>query len=178
MREYDEETLKHVQRLEMGILRDFIDVCKENNLTYFALAGTGIGALRHQGFIPWDDDIDVGLPRKDYEKLLEVFESKYSDKYTIGNAEHFENYPLMTTRIMIKGTKFIESTFLGLNKSLQNSTKGKELSARIYADKNIVIGSMAPNFAQPDQQGNRVQLTDFKGKFVLLDFLGKLVRTM
>lgn len=108
MREYDEETLKHVQRLEMGILRDFIDVCKENNLTYFALAGTGIGALRHQGFIPWDDDIDVGLPRKDYEKLLEVFESKYSDKYTIGNAEHFENYPLMTTRIMIKGTKFIE----------------------------------------------------------------------
>lgn len=69
-----------------------------------------------------------------------------------------------------KGTKFIESTFLGLNKSLQNSTKGKELSARIYADKNIVIGSMAPNFAQPNQQGNRVQLTDFKGKFVLLDF--------
>lgn len=69
-----------------------------------------------------------------------------------------------------RGTKGIESTFLELSKSLQNSVKGKELAARIYADKNIVIGSMAPNFAQPDQQGNIVQLADFKGKFVLLDF--------
>lgn len=108
MKEYDEVTLKRVQNLELSILRDFLDVCKENNLTYFALAGTGIGAIRHKGFIPWDDDIDIGLPRKDYEKLLQVFESKYSGKYIIGNAEHMKNYPLMTTRIMIKGTKFIE----------------------------------------------------------------------
>lgn len=108
MKEYDDNTLKRVQQYEMSILKDFIDVCEEYNLTYFALAGTGIGALRHKGFIPWDDDIDVGLPRKDYEKLLEVFEQKYSDKYQIGNAEHMENYPLMTTRIMIRGTKFVE----------------------------------------------------------------------
>lgn len=110
MKEYDEATLKKVQQYEMSILKDFISVCEEYNLTYFALAGTGIGALRHKGFIPWDDDIDVGLPRKDYEKLLEVFEEKYSDKYTIGNAEHMKNYPLMTTRIMIKGTKFVEES--------------------------------------------------------------------
>lgn len=110
MKEYDEYTLKKVQQYEMSILKDFISVCEEYNLTYFALAGTGIGALRHKGFIPWDDDIDVGLPRKDYEKLLEVFEEKYADKYTIGNAEHMKNYPLMTTRIMIKGTKFVEES--------------------------------------------------------------------
>ena len=110
MKEYDEVTLKRVQQCEMSILKDFIEVCKEYNLTYFALAGTGIGALRHKGFIPWDDDIDVGLPRKDYEKLLEVFAEKYSDKYTIGNAETMKNYPLMTTRIMIKGTKFVEES--------------------------------------------------------------------
>ncbi len=110
MREYDDITLKNVQELELRILRDFLSVCEEQGLTYFALAGTGIGALRHKGFIPWDDDIDIGLPRKDYEKLILVFKEKFGDKYIIGNAEHMKNYPLMTTRIMIKGTKFIEET--------------------------------------------------------------------
>lgn len=110
MKEYDELTLKRVQQCEISILKDFITVCKEYDLTYFAMAGTAIGALRHQGFIPWDDDIDVCLPRKDYEKLLSVFEEKYSDKYIIGNAEHMENYPLMTTRIMMRGTKFVEES--------------------------------------------------------------------
>ena len=108
MKEYDEITLKKVQQCEMSILRDFIAVCEEYNLTYFALAGTGIGALRHKGFIPWDDDIDVGLPRKDYEKLIRIFEEKYPDKYVIGNTEHMQDYPLMTTRIMLRGTKFVE----------------------------------------------------------------------
>lgn len=110
MKEYDDKTLKHVQKLELEILKDFLDVCNEHNLTYFALAGTGIGALRHKGFVPWDDDIDIGLPRKDFEKMVEVFEERFADKYTIGNAEHLKNYPLMTTRLMIKGTKFIEET--------------------------------------------------------------------
>lgn len=115
MKEYDEITLKKIQSLELSILRDFVSICKKYNLTYFALAGTGIGALRHKGFIPWDDDIDVALPRKDYEKLLQIFEEQYPQKYTICNAEHFENYPLMTTRIMIKGTKFIEHTLKNID---------------------------------------------------------------
>ena len=69
-REYDAEILKAVQNIELEILESFLEICEKHHLTYFALAGTGIGALRHQGFIPWDDDIDVGLPRADYEKFL------------------------------------------------------------------------------------------------------------
>ena len=57
MKEYDEATLKKVQQMELAILKDFIQICTENNLSYFGLAGTGIGAIRHKGFIPWDDDI-------------------------------------------------------------------------------------------------------------------------
>ena len=108
MKEYDEATLKKVQQTEMEILRDFIKVCDENNLTWFGDAGSGIGALRHKGFIPWDDDIDVMLPRKDFDKMMEVIKRDYSDKYSIANVETMKNYPLMTTRIMMKGTTFIE----------------------------------------------------------------------
>ena len=100
MKEYDEATLKKVQQTELGILKDFIKVCEENNLTWFGDAGSGIGALRHKGFIPWDDDIDVVLPRKDFNKMIEVFKRDYSDKYSIANVETMENYPLMTTRLM------------------------------------------------------------------------------
>ncbi len=107
-REYDNETLKKVQYYELSILKDFIKVCEENNLSYFGLAGTGLGAIRHKGFIPWDDDIDVGLLRADYEKALEVFKLKYKEKYTVVNGDEFAKYPLMTTRIILNGTKFIE----------------------------------------------------------------------
>lgn len=110
MREYDNETLSRVQRAELSIFKDFKEICENASLTYFGLAGTGIGALRHEGFIPWDDDIDVGLLRKDYDKLIEIVKRDYSDKYIIVNGDEFSEYPLMTTRIVLKDTKFIEES--------------------------------------------------------------------
>lgn len=108
MKEYDEITLKKVQKAELGILKDFMELCDRHGLEYFGIAGTGIGALRHKGFIPWDDDIDVALPRKDYELFLKYAKAELSDKYTVMNCETNENYPLITTRLMKKGTKFRE----------------------------------------------------------------------
>lgn len=114
MREYNQEELARIKQMELDIYKDFKKVCEEHNLTYCGLAGTGIGAIRHKGFIPWDDDIDVGLPREDYEKLNAIFKEKFSDKYIVCNVENYENYPLMTTRIMVKGTRFVEDTFKGI----------------------------------------------------------------
>ena len=68
--EYDQVTLKRLQQMELEILRDFQDLCERHNIDYFAGGGTAIGAVRHKGFIPWDDDIDVNLVRKDYERFL------------------------------------------------------------------------------------------------------------
>lgn len=110
MKEYDQPTLQRVQQLELMILRDFMQFCDQNHLQYFGLAGTGIGAIRHQGFIPWDDDIDVGLPRKDYETFVKLATEQLSDKYIIMNPEYDSNFPLMTTRMMLKGTKFREES--------------------------------------------------------------------
>ena len=117
-KEYDDFTLKRIQEVELEILKDFMDICDRHGLDYFGIAGTGIGALRHQGFIPWDDDIDVAMPRDDFEKLLPLVEKEMGDKYLIMNAERYPNYPLMTTRMTMRGTKFKEEALKNIDAPL------------------------------------------------------------
>ena len=59
--------------------------------------------FRHKGMIPWDDDIDVCLPAEDFNKLLDIYDKEWSEKYSIMNTERDINYPFPTTRIMLKG---------------------------------------------------------------------------
>lgn len=110
MREYDAETLRHVQQCELKILKDVARICDGQGLTYFGLAGTGIGAIRHKGFIPWDDDIDIGMPARDLEQLVKIIREEHAGTYDVINADIDSNYPLATTRIMLKGTQFCEET--------------------------------------------------------------------
>ena len=117
-KEYDDFTLKRIQEVELEILKDFMDICDRHGLDYFGIAGTGIGALRHHGFIPWDDDIDVAMPRDDFEKLLPLVEKEMGDKYLIMNAERYPNYPLMTTRMTMRGTKFQEAALKNIDAPL------------------------------------------------------------
>ncbi|MCM1179167.1 MAG: LicD family protein [Clostridium sp.] len=117
-KEYDAETLQSLKNIELELLRDFQKLCERHGLEYFAGGGTAIGAVRHQGFIPWDDDIDVNLYRDDYELFLKYAEEEYSDKYEIMNAETSDVYPLMSTRWMKKGTKFKEECFKDLDLDL------------------------------------------------------------
>ena len=64
--------MTELQNRLLIMLKWFHEFCVEHNLRYFALGGTLLGAIRHKGFIPWDDDIDVGMPRADYNKLMEL----------------------------------------------------------------------------------------------------------
>lgn len=69
-------TLPQIQQLQLEILKNFHNYCQENGLKYALYAGTLLGAIRHKGYIPWDDDIDIMMPRGDYEKLYELIKTK------------------------------------------------------------------------------------------------------
>ena len=71
-----DQSLRALQLKELDLLKYFQQVCKDNHIEYYALGGTLLGAVRHKGFIPWDDDIDVGIPRPDYERLCKILEEK------------------------------------------------------------------------------------------------------
>ena len=73
--------MKKVWAAEIDILKKFIAVCDKYGLQYFLSGGTLLGAVRHKGFIPWDDDIDVDMLRSDYEKLIEIAASEFTGKY-------------------------------------------------------------------------------------------------
>lgn len=111
---YSDSDLKKLQKIELSILKDFVNTCEKYGLTYFLIGGSALGAVRHKGFIPWDDDIDIGLPRKDYEKFLSVVDAEFPDKYNIINAENYDNYPLFTTQLALRGTEFVIENFKDL----------------------------------------------------------------
>ena len=73
--------LRELQECELEILKEFVRICKKHNLTYYLAWGTLLGAVRHQGFIPWDDDIDVCMPYDDYCKFKEVSKTELSQEY-------------------------------------------------------------------------------------------------
>jgi lipopolysaccharide cholinephosphotransferase len=82
--------LRKLQLTEFGILKKFIKICEKNNLRYYLCGGTLLGAIRHKGFIPWDDDIDVTMPREDYNRFYEIYKDKHcrvDQKFFIDEAE-------------------------------------------------------------------------------------------
>lgn len=88
------ETRKKIWAKELEMLNEFHKVCVKNNLTYFLSDGTLLGAVRHNGFIPWDDDVDVVMKREDYEKFLEIFNDNFdTNKYFLQHSKSELLYP-------------------------------------------------------------------------------------
>lgn len=106
--EYDDKILNHLHELELMILKDFIKICEENDLTYYMYAGSLLGAIRHNGFIPWDDDLDVIMFRDDFERFKKIFIASNNDKYELLCNETNEDYFHLLSKLMLKDTKFEE----------------------------------------------------------------------
>jgi len=75
--------VKQIQNIILDIFKIFKDICKKYNLTYFAIGGTCLGAVRHKGFIPWDDDMDVAMPYEDYKKFIEIAKKELKHPYSL-----------------------------------------------------------------------------------------------
>jgi len=74
-----------IRKIQMGILDAIVAVCEEHGLRYYLSGGTLLGAVRHKGYIPWDDDMDINMPRPDCDRLLEITGGKIGDNYEIGS---------------------------------------------------------------------------------------------
>jgi lipopolysaccharide cholinephosphotransferase len=83
LRELSQEERRQLQVVLLRMLKDVINVCKKHNFCYMLIYGSALGAVRHGGFIPWDDDLDIGMLRKDYVPFLEAFGKEYGDKYEV-----------------------------------------------------------------------------------------------
>lgn len=112
MQEYEPKMLKRIKELEVEILKDFMQVCEKHGLQWFTTFGTLIGVVRHQGYIPWDDDLDVAMMRKDYEKFLRIASKELGEKYDIVTVENHKNYQFMFAKLSLKGTKFMNADYI------------------------------------------------------------------
>ncbi|NMA48498.1 MAG: LicD family protein [Tissierellia bacterium] len=109
--EIESNTLRKAQLVQLEILIEFDRICKINNLSYQLFAGTLLGAIRHKGFIPWDDDIDVAMVRSDYEKLLDICKNDLKTDYFLQNYSTDPNFFRQFSRMRKDNTKYIQKGY-------------------------------------------------------------------
>lgn len=104
----DNAKLEDIWAAEQSILDAVHKVCIENNLRYSLAYGTLLGAVRHKGFIPWDDDIDIMMPREDYEKLIQIWDTAAPEEYILQTEENVDGFENNFAKIRKDHTTFLQ----------------------------------------------------------------------
>lgn len=102
------DTLRTLQLTQLEILKIIDDICNKNNLRYSLYAGTLLGAARHKGFIPWDDDLDVCMPREDYDKFIKIWPTVKPEGYILQNKDNTPRFSQSFTKIRKEHTTFMQ----------------------------------------------------------------------
>ncbi len=99
-----QEQIEALQKVLLEILDDISEVCRMYNISYTLGGGSTLGALRHEGFIPWDDDVDVNMTRAEYKRFIPAFRKHFGKKYWVHTPEKTRNYALPMAKIRLKNT--------------------------------------------------------------------------
>ena len=102
------ETLRKAQLKMVDILVVIDEICQKHDIQYFLAYGTLLGAVRHKGFIPWDDDCDICMMREDYEKFVEVAQKELPDNLFLQNHDTDPAFPRTMTKVRMNDTKLVE----------------------------------------------------------------------
>ena len=103
-----DENVAKAQQIMLEILLEIHRICEDNNLIYWLDAGTLLGAIRHKGFIPWDDDCDISMPRKDYNKFLAIAQEYLPNNMFLQHKGTDKKYPENFAKVRMLGTELIE----------------------------------------------------------------------
>lgn len=112
-----------IHRVLLLMMKDIDRVCRENDINYFLTYGTLIGAVRHKGFIPWDDDVDIAMLREDYEKFMNIANSKFKLDMYVENVHTSARYGHFIGKVFLNGTEYSE-----------NFTSTATCSKKLYID--------------------------------------------
>ncbi len=107
--------MNDLQKVELDLLQHFIEACEKLELPYFLVCGSALGAMRHGGFIPWDDDLDVGMYREDYNKFMEQAPAILPEGYFLQNYKTDPAYPNVFGKLRNSNTTYIEKNAAELN---------------------------------------------------------------
>ena len=103
------KNIKLVQEKILETMKYIDKLCRENNIEYYIMGGTALGAVRHGGFIPWDDDLDIFMTPNEYQKFKAVFEKEQSEKFVLQEWKTTKKY-LEYAKVRMNGTTFIEES--------------------------------------------------------------------
>lgn len=143
------QSVREVQNKILEVMKYIDKICRENNIVYFIMGGTALGAVRHGGFIPWDDDLDIFMTPQEYAKFKESMERDGNPQFVIQEWRTTEKY-LEYAKVRMNGTTFIEEAFIGR----------KDLHQGIYVD--IMMLHKVP-------ESNIIQrLVYYESKFLVL----------
>lgn len=102
------EILERLHDEMLVIYREIARICEKHNLTFFVVGGTLLGAVVHKGYIPWDDDLDIAMPRDDYDKFINEYSKELDDRFFLHHTTTDPNYWLPFAKVRLNNTVFLE----------------------------------------------------------------------